>query len=249
MLSMARLLIMIIVFGKCCALYAITVGTYNIPPFSMEADGEMIGMVTEMVQTLLSKADIKNNKTISYPLARGLAELRSGRIDMFYPYVGEQNSSQEKYFLIGPIAKYSVALFVRNKYTGSISLEAMQNLIVGAERGSIEDRLISKRNLHVDMASNGVSCLRMVLATRVSACAIGTLPGQYVAAINNLTPMLRFEETGAYADMYLALKANIKKELQERINDSYNLLLDENYFSKQQINYENKFSLFLKTLS
>lgn len=232
-----------------CSVMAITVGTYNLPPFSMNEDREHIGMATEAIQTLLKRADIKNIQFIDYPLARGLAELRSGRIDIFYPYVGIEEEHSDQYILLGPIAKYSVALFVRKDYKQEVSLAAMQQVIVGAERGSIEDVLIHKHVLHIEKATGAVSCLRMVLAERVTACAIGTLPGQYVAAINNLAPKLQFSETGDSADMYVALRARLAPEILAKLQNSFEELKRENYFIEQQKAYEKRFALFLKTLS
>ncbi len=215
----------------------------------MNEDGEHIGMVTEIMQTLLQKAGITKSQYIDYPLARGLAELRAGRVDIFYPYVGTDEQHSDTYILIGPIAKYSVSLFVRKDYKKEVSLAAMQNVIVGAERGSIEDLLIHKHVLHIEKATGGASCLRMVLAERVTACAIGTLPGQYVAALNNLAPKLSFKETGDYADMFVAIRAKLSPETIAKLQQAFAELKRENYFEKQQQAYEKRFALFLKTLS
>lgn len=232
-----------------CDISAITIGTYNLPPFSMYEDGENIGMTTGVVSTLLDRSGISNYEIINYPLARGLAELQSGRIDIYYPYVINDTKEVPPYILIGPIAKYKIALFVRTDYSQKVSLAAMQNLVIGAERGSISDALLQKHNMHIEKATQAVSCLRMVVAQRVVACAIGTLPGMYAVAINNLAPELRFVETKFYADMYVALGQHLPEDFVKDIKKAYELLKRENYFTQQQLDYEQKFDLFIKSLS
>lgn len=233
-----------------CNIQAITVGTYNAPPFSMREDGEDIGLATEAVRNILQKATIDDYKIINYPLARGLAELSSGRIDIYYPYIVDVNDmDKQPYELIGPISRYRIALFVRKDYQKPVSLSAMQDLVVSAERGSIDDLVLQKNRIHIEQATKPVSCLRMVLAERVVACAIGTLPGMYAAAINNLSGQLRFVDTEEYAEMYLALGPSLSKEDVAKIKSTFRNLKEENYFQKQQVDYEKKFALFIKSLS
>ena len=74
---------------------AILVGTYTSPPFSMNEDGEDIGLATESLRALLDKSGIKDYKIIDYPLARGMVELKYGRIDILYPYVTFLKKSKE----------------------------------------------------------------------------------------------------------------------------------------------------------
>lgn len=230
-------------------LFAIQVGTFNAPPFSMYEDGENIGMATEAVRKLLKECGIDKYNIINYPLARGLAELEDQHIDIYYPYIIENTEETTNYILVGPIARYKIALFVRKDYAHQISLPAMKGLIVGAERGSVSNRLLQEHNIHIEQATQSVSCLRMVIAERVSACAIGSLPGQYSAAINNLNGKLRHAETGAYADMYVVLGKSLPNELIERIKSTFEQLKEKEYFAKQQIEYEEKFAVFIKTLS
>lgn len=232
-----------------CQGMAITVGTYDAPPFSMYADGENIGMATEAVRTLLKKCDIEKYDIINYPLARGLAELHEGRIDIYYPYMLDSNDKTNDYILIGPISRYNIALFVRRDYREEVSIPAMKDLIVGVERGGISDLILRKYDMHIEQATQPVSCLRMVLADRVSACVIGALPGQYAAAINNLSDKLRFADSGHYADMYVVLSSRLPKELIAKIKNTFDVLKSEDYFAIQQHDYESKFQLFIKTLS
>lgn len=245
--SYKLLLCLLLAFGY--NVHAISIGTYNSPPFSMYEDGENIGMSTEAVRTLLHRAGISDYEIISYPVARGLVELQSGRIDIYYPYVVNESGASLPYILLGPISKYKIALFVRKDYNQEVSLAAMQKLVLGAERGSISDLLLQEYNVHVEKATQAVSCLRMVLAQRIAACAIGTLPGMYASAINNLTPDLRFVETKFYADVYVALGQHMPEESVKKIKRAYELLKREDYFSHQQHDYEKKFELFIKTLS
>lgn len=239
----------ILLLATCNVQANITVGTYNAPPFSMYEDGENIGMATEAVQTLLKKCGIEKYTIINYPLARGLAELHEGRIDIYYPFIIENKEQAAKYTLIGPISKYKISLFVRKDYKSDVNLQAMQHLILGAERGSISNLLLQKHNIHTEQATQAASCLRMVLAERVSACVIGTLPGQYSAALNNLSDKLRFADSGAHADMYVVLGTSLPKELVTKIQDTFEKLKNDNYFDHQQRDYEEKFNVFLKSLS
>jgi ABC-type amino acid transport substrate-binding protein len=229
--------------------HAITVGTYTAPPYSMHEDGEDIGLATEAIREILQKSGINDYAIINYPIARGLAELQAGRIDIYYPYMIHTKSQEQGFELLGPISRYNVALFVRKDYAKVVSMAAMKDLVVVAERGSIDAFILQQHDMHIEQASQSVSCLRMVLAERVSACAIGTLPGMYAAAINNLTPELRFVETGSYAEMYVALGPSLSAQQIAQIKAAFNQLREENYFSKQQREYEKKFALFIKTLS
>jgi hypothetical protein len=75
------------------------------------------------------------------------------------------------------------------------------------------------------------------------------LPGQYSAAINNLDSNLRFEDTGSYADIYVVLGNSLPKEFIEKFKVTFERLKAKEYFSKQQLEYEKKFEVFLKSLS
>ncbi len=227
----------------------LAVGTYNSPPFSMREDGEDIGLATEAVQDLLRKSGINDFSISYYPLTRGLFELETRRIDIYYPYVLKFVEKNDPFILIGPISRYRVSLFVRKDYNKDVSLEAMRNLSLGAERGSIGYLVLKRFGMHVEEASQEVSCLRMVIADRVSACAMGTLSGMYSAAINNLYDDLRYVQTDEYADMYIALRTNLPTEVIEKIRNTFEVLKSENYFEIKQHDYENKFAMFIKSLS
>jgi hypothetical protein len=215
----------------------------------MQEDGEDIGLATEAVQDLLRKSGI-NDFTISYyPVTRGLFELETNRIDIYYPYVVKFSKGNDNFVLIGPISRYRVALFVRKDYDKAVSLGTMQGLALGAERGSIGYLVLQRMNMHIEEASQEVSCLRMVIANRVSACAMGTLSGMYSAAINNLYGDLKYVETDEYADMYIALRPNLPPELIENIRNTFAALKRENYFEIKQRDYEKKFATFIKSLS
>lgn len=215
----------------------------------MYEDGENIGMATEAVRKLLKECGIDKYDIINYPLARGLAELEDRHIEVYYPYIIENPEQAKQYILVGPIARYKIALFVRKDYPHQVSIPAMKGLILGAERGSISDRLLQSHNMNVEQATQAISCLRMVVAERVTACAIGTLPGQYSAAINNLNGKLRHEDTGAYADMYVVLGKGLSSKLIAKIQATFDQLKANDYFAKQQLEYEQKFDVFIKTLS
>jgi hypothetical protein len=227
----------------------LAVGTYNSPPFSMQEDGEDIGLATEAVQDLLRKSGISEFTISYYPVTRGLFELETSRIDIYYPYVVKFSKGNDNFVLIGPISRYRVALFVRKDYDKEVSLESMRNLALGAERGSIGYLVLDRMNMHIEQASQEVSCLRMVIANRVSACAMGTLSGMYSAAINNLYGDLRYVETDEYADMYIALRPSLPKEVIEKIRNTFEGLKKENYFEIKQRDYERKFATFIKSLS
>ncbi len=229
--------------------YAITIGTYNAPPFSMNEDGEDIGMVTDSVRKLLNRSDIKQYQIVNYPVARGLAELKLGRIDIYYPFFKNFAQPNDKYVLIGPIAKYKVALFVRKDYPDKVSIASMQNLVIGAERDGIGSLVLEQKNIQVEPASQNIGCLRMVVAKRLVACATGTLPGMYVAALNGMYKEVRYVETDAYADIYVALRENLDPELITKIQRAYADLKRGNYFTAQQQEYEHKFTMFIKSLS
>lgn len=233
----------------CFNSHALKVGTYSTPPFSMNEDGEDIGMVTEAVRDLLAKSDIKNYKIINYPLARGIVELRYGRIDIFYPFITKLEINHENFKMIGPIAKYHLSLFVRKDYPADVSLTGMRNLVIAAERGSIGDMFLTTDNMHIERCTGESSCLRMALASRVSACAIGTLPGMYVAAINNIYQHFKYVDTGLYADMFVALGPSLSDTEAEAIQNTYAKLKKENYFDLKQKEYENRFKIFIDSLA
>lgn len=228
---------------------AMTVGTYTSPPFSMYEDGEDIGLATESVRVLLDKSQLKDYKIINYPLARGLVELKYGRIDILYPYVTFLKKKDEEYTLIGPISKYRVALFVRKDYEHEVSLSVMKDLVLGAERGSIGYTVLSQNNMHIEQSTQEISCLKMVLAQRVAACALGTLPGMYVSAINNIYGQLRYVETNLYADMYVALGPSVPAEVVKKLQATFASLKQQKYFEIQQKDYEQKFRIFIRSLS
>lgn len=228
---------------------ALMIGTYNMPPFSMHEDGEDIGLVTEILRTLLQRSGIDDYTIINYPLARGLYELEAGRIDVYYPYIKEIHKAKDNLVLIGPIAKNRIALFVRHDYAGQVSLKDMNGLVLGAERGSVSDMVLEKNHIHIEKATQKISCLRMVVANRIAACAMGVLSGMYTAAINNMYDELRYTETGDYANIYVALNASLPPEIIEKIKATYEILKKENYFEEQQRNYEKKFTVFIKSMS
>lgn len=227
----------------------LVIGTYNLPPFSMREDGEDIGLATEAMQNLLIKSGITDFTISYYPVMRGLFELENNRIDIYYPYVDNFSKSSENFILIGPISRYRVALFVRKDYNKEVSLAAMRSTVVSAERGSIGDLLMAHLNIRVEQASQEISCLRMVIAHRVTACVMGTLPGMYSGAINNIYGEIRYVETDQFADIYIALRKNLPNETIDKIRKTFMSLKQANYFEIQQRDYENKFATFIKSLS
>lgn len=228
---------------------ALIVGTYSSPPFSMNEDGEDIGMATEATRDLLIKSGIQEYKIVSYPLARGIVELKYGRIDIFYPYITKLDANSDKFTLIGPISKYRLSLFVPRDYVKDVSLSAMRDLVIGAERGSIGDILLTNKKMHIETCTEAASCLKMSLASRVEACAIGTLPGMYVAAINNMYQDFKYKDTGLYADMYVALGPSLSDANIAAIKQTYNILKKENYFEVKQKEYEKRFKIFIQSLA
>lgn len=241
------------VFWIACSFttHALVVGTYNCPPFSMHEDNEQIGLATEAINDLLSKAGVADFKIENYPLARGIVELKSGRIDIFYPYVTDLNptADQGKFILIGPISKYRLALFVRKDDQQEISLATIQNMLIGTERGGIGYSIFSKQNYKLEQATDNTSCLTMVLAKRITTCAVGTLPGMYLLALNNISDKIRFVETPLYADMYLALGPSLSAETIAAIQNAYAQMQQQHYFENKQIEYEKKFSIFIDSMS
>jgi hypothetical protein len=228
---------------------ALIVGTYSAPPFSMNEDQEQIGLATEAIKDLLTKAGITDYSIVDYPLARGLIELKNSRIDIFYPYMISEDSTKENLTLIGPISKYRVSLFVRNDYKDTVSIDGVRNLIVGVERGSIADLYLTKNNIKVEEATEKLGCLRMALAERIAACAAGTLPGMYDLAINGMYDKMRNVETEIYSDMYLALSPTLAAEKVKAIQDTFAKLKSEKYFEKKQKDYEAKFAIFIKSMT
>ena len=215
----------------------------------MNEDKEQIGLATEAIRDLLSKAGISDYSIEDYPLARGIVELKNSRIDIFYPYISTVEDNKENFILIGPISKYRVALFVRSDNKDDVSLDSMNNLIVGAESGSVANKFLELHKVQVEPTTEELSCLRMVLAQRIQACALGTLPGMYDSAINGIYSKIRYVETGLYADMYLALGPNLPEATVKTIKNTYEKLKKENYFDKKQKDYETKFAVFIKSMT
>lgn len=247
-----RLLIKYISFCLLCISFnahSIVVGTYTAPPFSMNEDGEDIGLATEVIRDLLAKAGISDYSIVNYPLARGLVELKNGRIDIFYPYTPSVANGQNNFTLIGPISKNRVALFVVKDYQSEVSFAAMKNLVIGAERGGLGDLFLTKNSMRIELATQKLSCLKMVVAQRTAACAVGTLPGMYTAAINGLYDKLKYVETNEVGDMYLALGPSLPLEMVAAIKRTYTLLKKQNYFENKQKDYEKKFAVFIKSLA
>jgi len=103
--------------------------------------------------------------------------------------------------------------------------------------------------MHIEYATQKLSCLRMILAERIIACAMGVLPGMYVAAINNYYDELRYVKIGVHADIYVALSPGLDAETVAKIKLAFKQLKAKNYFEEQQHAYEKKFALFIKSLS
>lgn len=230
-------------------LNALVIGTYNVPPFSMYEDGEQIGMATEAINDLLSQAGITSSKIINYPLARGIVELKNGRVDIFYPYIVTTNDKKlENLTLIGPISTYNIALFVRSDFNATISLETMQHQTVAAERGGIATQLLKNYTFNIEHTTDKTSCLTMVVAKRVPCCVIGKLPGMYLATLNNMSDRLHFVQTSLYADVYLVLGPSVPREVVVAIQNTYEKLKHHNYFIIKQKDYEKKFAVFIESL-
>lgn len=226
---------------------ALIIGTYNAPPFSMYEDNVQIGMITEVVQDLLAKAKITEFTTTNYTLARGLVELHQGRIDVFYPYTSS-GVAQSHGTMIGPIGVDRIALFVRADNNNSVGLEHIIQETIATERGGTAEHLLQGNNYKLELTTNKTSCLTMVLGNRVPYCAVGTLPGMYLAALNNMYAKLHFIDTQLYSDMYLLLSPKIAPEVAAAIQEAYTELKAERYFEKKQQAYEAKFKIFIDSM-
>jgi len=151
--------------------------------------------------------------------------------------------------LIGPIATYSIALFVRHDNSSDISLESLHGQVLGAERGSITEQWLIDHHIKFEPSTHDINCLKMVVANRVSACALGTLSGIYVAALYDMFGQLRVVETNKSADLYIALSKNLDESVIESLKVGYKKLKSTNYFQIQQQEYEKRFNLFLESMT
>jgi hypothetical protein len=230
-----------------CYAYGLIVGTYNAPPFSMYEDDMQLGLVTEVVSDILAKANLSDFKIVNYPLARGLVELKQKRIDIFYPYMNEQQQLVQG-IRIGPISKYRLGLFVRADNTAEVSLQTMQQQMLAAERGGLGNDELQQQNFKMELTTDKTSCLTMVVGKRVACCAVGVLPGMYLAALNNMYAKLRYVETPIYSDVYLLLGPSVAPEVVTAIQNAYAQLQTENYFEKKQADYEQKFKIFIDSM-
>ncbi len=226
------------------------IGTYNVPPFSMYEDGEQIGMITEVVMELLKQAEITDYKIINYPLMRGLIELEQGRIQIFYPYISATmpNIANNSLKILGPVSKYRLAIFTRSDNPSSVTFQSLSNAIVAAERGGLGHEFLTKANVKFELTTNKTSCLTMVIGKRVSYCAIGTLPGMYLAALNSMYSELRFVETEYYSDIDLLLGSELQLQQVAALETAYAKLKNEQYFDKKQSEYEAKFKIFIESM-
>ncbi len=245
-LFLKKLFLMVI--AKLCTLIAVLftytataqtihLKTENYPPFNMEGvDATIIGVSTEIVETLFKRAEI--DYTIELlPWQRAFASaLKEKDTAVFSTTRTEER--ENKFRWVGPIVANNWVFLAKEKRNISIShLEEAQAYAVGGYQGDAVALYLEEQGFDLDLTPRDNLNALKIQRDRIDLWATGHLLGPYQAKeleVYGLKPIFTFRET----IMSIAFNLNTDIALINKLNNELKRMKAENIFSEIQAKYQ-----------
>ena len=200
----------------------LTLTTEEYPPYNMsDAQGQVTGVSTEIVRSLLDSAGISYQVAV-YPWARAIAMARTQPHTCVFS-MSRTPEREELYRWIGPLVANDWTLFARSGTSRPRQLEEVQEMRIGSYQGDAIVSYLQTRGYQVEVAASDEVNPRKLLAGRIDYWATGRLIGLYrlrQQGITDIEPVLDFNRT----EMYLACHRQLPDETFRLLNQQLHLL-------------------------
>ncbi|RQO62475.1 ABC transporter substrate-binding protein [Paucibacter sp. KBW04] len=200
--------------------------TEEYPPYNMsgqtkEGMGEVTGISSRILQTLLAEAKLDYTVAI-YPWARAIAMARSQAMTCVYS-MSRTPERESLYQWVGPLVFNDWTLFARSGGSRPAQLQEAIKARIGSYRGDAIVPYLQERGYQVDVGSSDELNPRKLLAGRIDFWATGRLIGLYRLQQQGLTgiePVLNFNRS----EMYLACQKDMPEALIRQLNQGLQAL-------------------------
>jgi len=182
--------------------------TEDYPPYNMLGqNGQVEGVSTEIVQGLMTRADIPYQITL-LPWARAIALARVQANTCAFS-TSRTPEREALYKWVGPLVFNDWTLFAKKSALHPMTLDSVKQARIGSYQGSAVAAFLQARGFTLDLARSDGANPRVLLAGHIDYWATGKLIGEYrlqqQGLADQVTPVLTFSRL----EMYLACQKDI----------------------------------------
>jgi len=204
------LLIFIVIFAGSLSAQTFQLNTENYPPFNMNDDqGKIIGISTEIVETLFKRAKVKYKLSLlPWQRAYGEALEKEG----FAVFSTTRTTEREPLFKwVGPIVENNWVFLkkTKNKKIVVDGLRKARRYSIGGYHGDAVALFLESKGFDIDYVSKDYLNARKLDRGRIDLWATGQLLGPYYAKENDIHGL---EEAFVFKKTVMAIAFNINTD-------------------------------------
>ncbi|MFM8455084.1 MAG: substrate-binding periplasmic protein [Gammaproteobacteria bacterium] len=221
----------------------VSVLSIHFPPFSMKEDNEFIGLCTDVIQTILKKANVASTFQ-NVPLVRATQITKSQPNVIVYPVTIMQEYTKDILF-VGPIVEEDWVLFTTDSGDVNIKSEKeVTGLKVGALRGSEFGAYLKTLGAAVEEIAEDGNNAKKLKERRIQAWGTGSLVGPYLAYmedIGKIKELFRWKK----AQLFFGISKTTEPDALAKIQQAFEELKNDGSLLKMQDEYAKRFALFM----
>lgn len=216
----------------------LTFTTEESPPYNMLVDGKVVGIATEKVIELMSRAK-QPYKIEMLPWARAyLLAMNTPQTCVFSTTRTPEREGKFKW--VGPLAYNSWVLYgLADRNIHLSSLEDARSLRIGTYNSDVRDTYLRSKGFKVDTAVSDTLNPRKLLLRRIDLWATGPFEARAQLVANGWTdqivPVLTFNRV----ELYLACNPGISTDVIDRLNAILHAMDNDGSSSAIERKYEN----------
>lgn len=205
------------------------------PPVNYSADGELVGIVVDLVREIQSR--LGDRTTIDlFPTPRALAMVEHGPKVMFFSAGQTPARVKHGYHFVGPVVTRNHSLLLSKKSTHKVhDLDDVRsgNLVVGSVRGDWRTKYLEDAGITVKTVNDHGLSLRMLMAGRVDMIVASDLELPMLAALNGTTPAnFAFAHSIREAPSFLMFSQDTPSEVVRRWDEALSTLHDDPFVTE-----------------
>ena len=211
--------------------------TENYPPYNLaDADGNIVGISTEIVETLFARASVPYEmEVLPWQRAYGLALEESDHA----VFSTTRTEAREPLFKwVGPITANNWVFLKKGGSDVVVNtLEDAKKYRVGGYRGDAVSLYLESQGFTIDYVNKDYLNARKIDRDRIDLWATGQLLGPYYARENgvwNLEEVMTFRET----IMSIAFNKNTSDDLVNKLNQELALMVSEGVLDQINSKYK-----------
>ncbi|MET3134068.1 polar amino acid transport system substrate-binding protein [Oxalobacteraceae bacterium GrIS 1.11] len=200
-----------------CAAQQMALYTLEWAPYSWRAGGKVLGISSDIVAELMTRAGLAAGKPVIVPWARGLSLTTSNAGACLFP-VGRVPERENRYQWIGPIGHSEWVLFARSADRIVLhNLEEARPYLIGTMLGDLSVSYLREKNLRLDIVASDRLNPQKMERRRIDLWSSGYLPALHLLrelGVTDLQPVLTLTKV----DLYLACNRRMPDAEAARLN-------------------------------